>query len=163
MIFCAISMLCKEQGITVLGVLVVYDLVANDFNLRKMCIITRQTFYRILWMILVGVVLLYVRFTIMGFKTPDFEPANNPAAVSSSLMTRILTYNYIYSINGLLFIWPHWLCCDWSMGCIPLLESLKDSRNLSTAFFWILMTSSSLKALFSSSSIQRRYFLFFYS
>ena len=156
MIFCCISMLCKEQGITVLGVLAVYDLMANHFNIKKLNIMNRQTFFRLLWMILVGLILLYGRFSVMGSTPPDFMKVDNPASFSSSITTRILNYNYIYSLNGLLFIWPHWLCFDWSMGCIPLIESLRDFRNFSSVIFWILLISSSLKALLSSSTIQRR-------
>ena len=152
MLFCTISMFCKEQGITVLGVLAVYDLITNE----KMYIMTRQTFYRFFWMILVGLVLLYGRFTVMGSTPTIFNKWDNPASFSPSLMTRILSYNYIYSINGLLLMWPHWLCFDWSMGCIPLIESLRDFRNLSSVIFWILLISSSLKAILSSSPIQRR-------
>ena len=29
----------------------------------------------------------------------------------------------------MLLVWPHPLCCDWSYGSIPLLESLADLRS----------------------------------
>ena len=44
------------------------------------------------------------------------------------ILLQIATYNYIYSINLLLFIWPQWLCYDWSMGCIQLIEKVLDER-----------------------------------
>ena len=31
---------------------------------------------------------------------------------------------------------PHWLCFDWSMGCIPLLESLLDLRVVAVVVLW---------------------------
>ena len=94
--FCTMTMLSKEQGITVLGVYAVYDLMDNE----KMYIMTRQTFYRFFWMILVGLVLLYGRFTVMMGSTPTiFNKWDDPASFTSTLITRILSNNYIYSID----------------------------------------------------------------
>lgn len=45
---------------------------------------------------------------------------------------RQLTYNYLVSVNLWLLALPSELCCDWTMGTVPLVESWLDSRNLST-------------------------------
>jgi len=163
MIFCTVAMLCKEQGITVLGVLAVYDLIASGrLHLKgsKKLLNIKPISCRFLWMTFVGLVLLYGRFNIMGSTTPAFQRVDNPASFDPHLTTRTLTYHYVYSLHALLLLWPHWLCFDWSMGCIPLVHTLTDPRNIAAALLWTVLLLAVFKALFSPSSRQRRYSLF---
>lgn len=63
---------------------------------------------------------------------------DNPAAVSPT-PTRQLTFNYLLPLNAWLLLNPSELCCDWTMGTIPLIESFLDIRNVATfAFFCFL-------------------------
>lgn len=48
----------------------------------------------------------------------------------------MLSYNYIYTLNAWLLLSPWWLCFDWSMGCVQLVESLADPRLMSVVAFW---------------------------
>lgn len=156
---CAVAMLCKEQGITVLGVNAIYELVAVRLNFRKFrskVSSLKGIAVHYSWMLVVGLILLYLRLKIMGSTVPVFQRVDNPASFAPSWLTRALTYNYIYSIHALLLILPHWLCFDWSMGCIPLIHTIYDPRNMASAVFWILLISACLRALFSSSPHQRR-------
>lgn len=66
---------------------------------------------------------------------------DNPASVAPT-PTRQLTYNYLTSVNLWLLLFPCDLCCDWTMGTVPLVESFFDMRNLAT-----LATYSLLMAL----------------
>jgi hypothetical protein len=67
-----------------------------------------------------------------------FYRFDNPAAVSPT-PTRQLTFNYLLPVNAWLLLNPSELCCDWTMGTIPLIESFLDIRNLATfAFFCFL-------------------------
>lgn len=154
---CGIAMFCKEQGITVLGIVAVYDLTnaAGGFSLGNLA--RRDVLRRFSLMAVVGVVLLYIRLSVMGSTPPAFQRVDNPASFADSLATRVLSYNYVYSIHALLLVWPHWLCFDWSMGCIPLVDRATDPRNLASFFFWAVFFSAAFKALFSSSRKQRRY------
>ena len=155
-------MLCKEQGITSLGVNVLYDLIVvvrlDVLRLPSKPPVWRNFAARFLLMTLVALVLLYGRWTIMGSAAPAFQAVDNPASFSPLLVTRILTYNYIYSINALLLILPHWLCFDWSMGCIPLVTNWSDMRNLAPVVLWALLLSAAYQALFSRCFKQRRQF-----
>lgn len=63
---------------------------------------------------------------------------DNPAAVSST-PARQLTFNYLLPVNGWLLLNPSELCCDWTMGTIPLVESVLDPRNLATLVFYVLL------------------------
>lgn len=56
---------------------------------------------------------------------------DNPASVAPT-PTRQLTYNYLAAVNLRLLFLPFDLCCDWTMGTIPLIESLLDIRNFAT-------------------------------
>lgn len=56
---------------------------------------------------------------------------DNPASVAAT-PTRQLTYNYLAAVNLRLLFLPSDLCCDWTMGTIPLVESFADVRNLAT-------------------------------
>lgn len=56
---------------------------------------------------------------------------DNPASVAGT-PTRQLTYNYLTSLNLWLLMFPCDLCCDWTMGTVPLVEAFSDPRNLAT-------------------------------
>lgn len=63
---------------------------------------------------------------------------DNPAAVSTT-PTRQLTFNYLLPVNAWLLLNPSELCCDWTMGTIPLVDSLLDLRNLATLVFYTFL------------------------
>ena len=83
-----------------------------------------------------GVALLGARLYFMGYSPPSFSPADNPAADSDSLLTRTLTFLYLPVFNFLLLVFPVTLSFDWSMGAIPLVESLTDCRMLIIITFY---------------------------
>lgn len=62
---------------------------------------------------------------------PPTNRFDNPASVSVT-PTRQLSYNYLVSVNLWLLLFPCDLCCDWTMGTVPLVESFSDPRNLTT-------------------------------
>lgn len=84
--------------------------------------------------------LLLARLQIMGSQLPVFTRFDNPASVAPT-PTRQLTYHYLISVNLWLLLFPCDLCCDWTMGTIPLVESFFDPRNLSTitAYTFLVM------------------------
>ena len=59
----------------------------------------------------------------------SFTRFDNPAAAASS-PSRQLTYSYLVSVNAGLLLAPAPLCCDWTMGTVPLVTSVGDPRNL---------------------------------
>lgn len=71
---------------------------------------------------------------------------DNPAAVSPT-PTRQMTFNYLLPVNAWLLLNPSELCCDWTMGTIPLVESLLDLRNLATLLFYALLGLLALHSL----------------
>ncbi|KAK5646823.1 hypothetical protein RI129_005287 [Pyrocoelia pectoralis] len=122
--------LCKETAITAVCVCFVYDLAKTK---------TKSMIQRSLVLIFLGLLILYCRLKIMNFEGPNFTVADNPAAFSNNTISKVLTYNYIYLINILLLLWPEWLCFDWSMGCVPLVEHFTDVRSVFVVIFWIFL------------------------
>ncbi|XP_075990788.1 transmembrane O-mannosyltransferase targeting cadherins 4 [Anticarsia gemmatalis] len=139
-IISAISMLFKENGITALGFCLVYEIITKlkfkrneattkqNFIERNSVHIGIDSIVRSITLMLGAATLLYARWNVMAGTKPEFKPTDNPTAFDGSLYTKIATYNYIYFLNAVLFIWPKWLCYDWSMGCIQLIKKLTDGR-----------------------------------
>lgn len=141
-ILATLSMLTKEQGITVLAICTVYELLIQQkvapwkifqvFKLNKY----RRLLEGLFLLFLTAIGLLMLRIFLMGNKPPEFAPSDNPAADSKSFLTRTLTFHHLLALNFGLLICPRILSFDWSMNSIPLVESLTDSRNLSTIAFY---------------------------
>ena len=86
------------------------------------------------------VTLLYLRIVVIGGGSPTFIDSDNPASFSPSRLTRGLTYTYLYAVNAWLLLCPSRLCHDWSMGSIPLIESLTDQRNVASLSLIVVIT-----------------------
>ncbi|EZA52041.1 Transmembrane and TPR repeat-containing protein [Ooceraea biroi] len=93
---------------------------------------------RLVALVFVATTLLSLRFSVMGFSTPKFQPLDNPASFMDNALLRMLNYNYIYCLNVWLLVCPVWLCFDWSMGCIPLITGY-DHRLWAVAVFWLTL------------------------
>lgn len=63
---------------------------------------------------------------------------DNPASMENAPV-RQLTYNYLLPINAWLLLFPSGLCCDWTMGTIPVISSVLDPRNLITVGFYAVL------------------------
>uniref|UniRef100_A0A3Q1FBX1 Protein O-mannosyl-transferase TMTC3 n=1 Tax=Acanthochromis polyacanthus TaxID=80966 RepID=A0A3Q1FBX1_9TELE len=130
----AAATLCKEQGITVVGICCVHEVfVAQGVRLSFFLIITEKMF--------LSSVTLPTQYFI-GHNNYFFFifscRFDNPAAVSPT-PARQLTFNYLLPVNAWLLLNPSELCCDWTMGTIPLVESLLDLRNLATLVFYTFL------------------------
>ena len=63
-------------------------------------------------------------FRCQGSSLPVFTKFDNPASASTSPLARYLTYLALPSYNIGLLLAPVNLCCDWTMGSIPLVTDL---------------------------------------
>ncbi|XP_037538509.1 protein O-mannosyl-transferase TMTC3 [Nematolebias whitei] len=149
----AAATLCKEQGITVIGICCVHEVfVAQGFTLPMLldtlrqvlrgkdgfpCVVL-QTLLKLIVLIISTLLLVIIRVQVIQSQLPVFTRFDNPAAVSSS-PTRQMTFNYLLPVNAWLLLNPSELCCDWTMGTIPLVESLLDLRNLATVTFYTFL------------------------
>ena len=168
-VFTSIAMLCKEVGITALGLCSAYDVLVKSSEYCSgsfRCFVPcgkhvkqckrasfRSFVMRHIFLCLVGVLLLVSRWNIMGSAVPKFTDVDNPASYMDNVFLRIANYHYIYSLNVLLCILPLWLCFDWSMGCVPLIESLTDLRILTVPLLWILILAMLWRGLLKGGSV----------
>lgn len=151
----AIAMLCKEIGVTVIGVCCVYEIfVAQQATFTELLkIITstlhgrpvlpswfRDSLIRCIFLVGTTLFLLFARIKVMGAQLPVFTRFDNPASMEP-IPTRQLTYNYLLTVNTWLLINPSHLCCDWTMGTIPLINSIADHRNLITLLFYVVLAT----------------------
>ncbi|XP_017359069.1 protein O-mannosyl-transferase TMTC4 isoform X3 [Cebus imitator] len=168
----AVAMLCKEQGITVLGLNAVFDiLVIGKFNVLEIVqkvlhkdkslenlgmLRNGGLLFRMTLLTSGGAGMLYVRWRIMGTGPPAFTEVDNPASFADSVLVRAINYNYYYSLNAWLLLCPWWLCFDWSMGCIPLIKSVSDWRVIALAALWFCLIGLICQALCSEDGHKRR-------
>ncbi|XP_013098502.2 protein O-mannosyl-transferase Tmtc3 [Stomoxys calcitrans] len=96
---------------------------------------------RLTFLFCLTICLLVGRVYVMGSQLPVFTRFDNPAS-SADAPIRQLTYSYLIYLNTWLLLFPCDLCCDWTMGTVPLIESFCDWRNVST-----LATFGALAAL----------------
>ncbi|XP_040264538.1 protein O-mannosyl-transferase TMTC3 isoform X1 [Bufo bufo] len=151
----AVATLCKEQGITVVGICCVYEVfIAQGYTLPVLWDTSVQILlgkgsipYSLLQTLLKLIVLMFstlllvvIRVQVIQSQLPVFTRFDNPAAVSAT-PARQLTFNYLLPVNAWLLLNPSELCCDWTMGTIPLVESCLDVRNLTTLLFFFFLGS----------------------
>ncbi|KAG7199292.1 hypothetical protein KM043_018148 [Ampulex compressa] len=149
-----VAMLCKETGITAVGICFIYDIVTvnNLFPVDVLKFMTKRPSYtelrifmkskqrlliRFFILFLSTIGLMALRLYIMGFTAPKFQPVDNPASFIDNLFLRALNYSYVYCLNIWLLICPEWLCFDWSMGCVPLITEY-DKRLIAICVYWMV-------------------------
>uniref|UniRef100_L7LWA1 dolichyl-phosphate-mannose--protein mannosyltransferase n=1 Tax=Rhipicephalus pulchellus TaxID=72859 RepID=L7LWA1_RHIPC len=171
-----LATLSKEQGITVVAVCFVYEIfVVQQIRpnhvvqvLRSLswstvcaspsstklasssavvyCSWQRHCLLRIGTLSLSAFLLMAIRLHIMGAQLPVFTKFDNPAAVSASPV-RQLTFHYLPAVNAWLLLFPHALCCDWTMGSVALVCSLSDPRNAATLSLYAMLAALAYVAL----------------
>ncbi|XP_045472634.1 protein O-mannosyl-transferase TMTC4 [Harmonia axyridis] len=142
------AVLCKENAIMALVMCMAYDIFQQKKKKRSWENMLNLYFIsRNLILVFSGSLILYYRLKIMNFEGPIFTSIDNPAAFSETFFVKVFTYSYIYILNLLILIWPNWLCFDWSMGCIPLIENFCDIRIVVVCLFWILSIAAVYKSL----------------
>ncbi|XP_019850995.1 PREDICTED: transmembrane and TPR repeat-containing protein 1-like [Amphimedon queenslandica] len=147
------SMLSKEQGITVLGVCGAYDVLAHWNSLLNMCCKIfkkgkerfeiqsdcRDVIKRLCFIALSGAIMMWFRISMNEGTDPIFKPEEMRAAFHPNRLVRIFSFSNIYVWNILLLIFPSSLCCDWSLGSLPIIETLYDVRNIWSLILYIVL------------------------
>ena len=136
-----LAMLSKEVGITVIGLCYVHELLVKH-NLHKTILhwfshqkaaearvmVTRASVSRlaVLTATLLGLLLLRIK-VLQGASLPVFTRFDNPASHAPA-PARHLTLSYLPALHLWLLLCPAPLCCDWTMGSVPLLTAATDPR-----------------------------------
>lgn len=163
-----IAMLCKEQGITVTGVCVVYEIFVAQKR-RSSNGIGRWSWLdawgkgggwgcalgeaarRVAAVCCAALALLAARLHVMGAQLPVFTRFDNPAGAAPP-PARHLTFAYLPALNSWLLMLPEALCCDWTMGTVALLKSWRDPRNIATVTLVIALIVAAIHGLRTRSS-----------
>ena len=66
-----------------------------------------------------------------------YRKVENPIAFAPEGLPRLLSTFHLHARYALLFIWPQHLSADWSFACIPLVEDLRDPRNLLSLLLYL--------------------------
>uniref|UniRef100_A0A1B6I8D4 dolichyl-phosphate-mannose--protein mannosyltransferase n=1 Tax=Homalodisca liturata TaxID=320908 RepID=A0A1B6I8D4_9HEMI len=141
------SMFAKEQGITILAICSAYDFLISEKEHPRHLLKFSMTWskFQDTGLIVRQIILLsttcalfLLRWWIMGGTVPVFQKVDNPASFLDSMLLRAVNYMYIYALNVWLLLCPEWLCFDWSMGCVPLILMLHDSRVLIVIIFFTM-------------------------
>ncbi|XP_004928023.1 protein O-mannosyl-transferase Tmtc3 [Bombyx mori] len=158
-----IAMLCKEQGITVTGVCVVYELLVAQKR-RSATGESRWSWMdawgkgsgwgcacgeaarRVATVCCATLALLAARLHVMGAQLPVFTRFDNPAGAAPG-PTRHLTFAYLPALNAWLLALPEALCCDWTMGTVALVKSWRDPRNVATLALAAVLVAAAIHAL----------------
>lgn len=149
-----LAMLCKEQGITVVAVCIVYEVcVRQRLTPRDLLRQAKRewlchAFQRICVLTGACICLLLARLRLMGSHLPVFTRFDNPAAVSDT-PTRQLTYNYLAGVNAWLLLAPCDLICDWTMSTVPLVASWVDPRNAGTLLLYAALAGLARSAYYA--------------
>ncbi|XP_023344917.1 transmembrane and TPR repeat-containing protein CG4050 [Eurytemora carolleeae] len=150
----ALAMVSKEQGITVIGFCLMFELLQVQ-KIQKISWKTTRLIYfkgllnepglvRVLVLTVTAVLLLTFRIKLMqGSSLPVFTKFDNPASVAAPV-SRTLSYLVLPAYNIGLLLCPANLCCDWTMGSISLITSISDLRNLLTLFLGAYLVHTAL-------------------
>nr|XP_042902211.1 protein O-mannosyl-transferase Tmtc3 [Parasteatoda tepidariorum] len=148
-----LAMLSKEQGITIVAVCATYDILLVQENSPLPLIPEKaprgkikgptptwrkDLVLRLLVVAVSTIALLIFRMKLMGDRLPVFNKFDNPAA-AESWPSRHLTYHYLALLNTWLLIFPIDLCCDWTMGTVPIIHSFADKRVVFTLIFYAVI------------------------
>lgn len=169
-IYVSLAMFSKEQGITVLGVCFAYEVfMVQGFDLESPKQILQDALksrrshqvygwrgfaMRTTLLTATGLALLTVRFYVMGSTLPIFTNFDNPASYEEAPIKH-MTLSYLIAVNTWLLLSPVDLCCDWTMGTIPLIKSFGDYRNLATLVTFVTLGHLGLVGLFSTNRKHR--------
>ena len=140
------SMLCKEYGVTLPLMCIVWDafiatntsipeLISFLFNKkgqvreRKQCIKANSRRMQCMLFLFrsvlcfIGCAILSIwRLSKNGHSKPNLICEQNPSACEPNRLLRFMHYSYLWGFNFWLMLYPNWLSPDWSGESIPLMN-----------------------------------------
>ncbi|WKX90515.1 hypothetical protein Q1695_009396 [Nippostrongylus brasiliensis] len=119
----ALAVFSKEQGISVLPLCIILEITSSSSK-------KWSTFLRCSALAGYAASLTVLRLRINNFTAPKFTELDNPAAFVADPLLRSASFCYLWLVNIRLLVLPHSLCFDYSMGCIPPIQSWSDPRAL---------------------------------
>lgn len=144
-VFTTLALLSKETGITLPLMCLVWDIVTNivplQTNNRSKLSSSRCFWLRSIGLILITIMLAWFRIHKNGITSVivPFGWNQNRAALHQKPLYRALSVCWIW----IFALWTMFgfgsLCCDWSGGSIPTVESMWDVRAIMVVMMWIMV------------------------
>lgn len=100
-------------------------------------------------LVMCGAMLMWFRLSMNYSSSPIFKAEELLAAFHPNRSVRILSFSNIYVINTWLLLNPYRLCCDWSLGSVPLVTTLSDVKNIASLFLYISFIVLAIHTLLS--------------
>lgn len=114
---------------------------------RLQQLLPKTVVIRLVILTLITVLILILRLRIQNFEAPTFRREDNPVAFTDDSLTRLLTQNYLYTMNFFLMVTPDWLCFDWSFDSVELIHNLRDLRIFFIVIFYVFLITTILVGL----------------
>eukprot|EP00435_Cladocopium_sp_Y103_P072511 s177_g40.t1 len=138
------SGLCKETGFTFFGLLVIWEVL----HLTRSACRNSVSFLRIALLLLLGASACACRvWYTAGTQIARMDPYSNPIAGVEDPLVRAMSYSLVHGMYIKLLLWPLFLCYDYSMDAVPLVESLTDARLLLPLSAYLAFVLASCHAL----------------
>ena len=128
----ALSMLFKEQGVTVFGVLISYEMLRALHRAACGCTLAGHApgGQRAAVTLAFLAVLLVARLRMNFGPSPNWHRYDNILVNEPSAWTRALTFHYLVGRHWLWIVWPFTFSHDWNHESVAAVTSLADPRNL---------------------------------
>jgi len=126
---CVLAMLCKEQGIMAVPLIITFSIYRNRFNIFKVVRTQIST-------LSCGILLVISKIVLLNGKPPEYGRLQNPASHSNSTFVKVLSHHQSAAQHFGLLIFPYSLCFDYTYGSVPLVTSLSDLRNFSVVLMY---------------------------
>jgi hypothetical protein len=105
------------------------DAEEQDMRVSDWIFVVKSLIFRQVIVWLVFLVLVVVRFNILGsLEGLVFDEVSNPASWAESKLTRALTYALYHYYHFILLVFPCVLSADYSKDSIQLVHTFRDSR-----------------------------------
>eukprot|EP00727_Mastigamoeba_balamuthi_P005205 m51a1_g14683 putative transmembrane and tpr repeat-containing protein 3 (505) ;mRNA; f:81143-83236 len=144
--------LCKETGLTMAAVLVAHDVLLVPSRLRSVWELPKGRSLRHLALRTSALAATVVAFSavrkwiLVSFTLSNYRRIENPIAYTTGWQL-VMNLGMLHTTYARLLFFPTSLCCDYSFNCIPLVESLLDWRNLTTALVVVCVGAAILYGL----------------
>jgi len=157
------SGLCKETGFTFFAILLGVELL-DALTIYDKSVAGKQQHFARIWrrtriraasLAVITLLVFMLRYRHTGGTELNMSPQDNPVSFESSKLVRMLSYAYIHGVYTRLLCWPQFLCYDYSMDAIPLVQTVVDCRLLLPLTAYVLFVSA-LTATLSAPRRQRR-------
>eukprot|EP01059_Diplonema_ambulator_P019544 TRINITY_DN3297_c0_g1_i2.p1 TRINITY_DN3297_c0_g1~~TRINITY_DN3297_c0_g1_i2.p1 ORF type:complete len:755 (+),score=161.91 TRINITY_DN3297_c0_g1_i2:1516-3780(+) len=124
LVLCAMAVLSKETGITV----VLVTLASDAFMYKRLVPPARK----VVSCALVVVGYWFLRTRLLGqvdlAGSMLLRKTENPILFAPTVLSKVLSTMYIQVVYLRLLVWPTDLCCEYPFDCIPLVNDFADTR-----------------------------------